>query len=139
MTLAVVSIDDLLASMGLEADQRLAWYKARVRSPHASGADFRERKTTLRTLFGTKDGLTGLERGLEIGQIFAERRRSLEPVAKRFAALEDRGELNQTRNVVLQSVIHMHCNRLAGVDRNIEEQSLGLLLRVHQSLKKAPL
>ena len=139
LTLAVASLDDLLASMGLDGDQRLAWYKARVRSPQASGSDFRERKTMLRALLGSSDGLAKLERGLEIGQIFAERRRSLAPVTRRLATLEDRGELNQGRTIILQSIIHMHCNRLAGADRNVEEQALGLLLRVHQSLKKAPI
>ena len=72
-------------------------------------------------------------------QIFAERQRSLAPIAQRLAILEDKRELNQTRDIIFQSVIHMHCNRLAGADRSIEERALGLLLRVHQSLDKAPL
>ncbi|MDE2365434.1 MAG: lantibiotic dehydratase [Betaproteobacteria bacterium] len=139
LTLAVASVDDLLKSMGLDVNQRRAWYKARVRSPHSSGADFRERKTTLRALFGSADGFAKLGGTAEIVQIFAERQRSLAPIAKRLDALESRGELNQKRDVILQSVIHMHCNRLAGADRSIEERALGLLLRVHQSLAKAPL
>ena len=139
LILAVASIDDLLKSLGLDVNRRLAWYKARVKSPHSSGSDFRERKTSLRALFGSTDGLARLGSSAEIVRIFAERQRSLAPVAKRLAELEGGGELNQKRDIILQSVIHMHCNRLAGADRSIEERALGLLLRVHQSLDKAPL
>ncbi len=139
LTLAVASIDDLLKSMGLDVNQRLAWYKARVRSPHSSGTDFRERKAALRALFGSAGGFAKLGGTAEIVRIFAERQRSLAPIAKRLGDLEDRGELNQKRDIILQSVVHMHCNRLAGADRSIEDRALGLLLRVYQSLAKAPL
>jgi thiopeptide-type bacteriocin biosynthesis protein len=139
LVLAVASIDDLLNSMGLDVSRRLAWYKARVKSPHSSGSDFRERKTTLRELFGSTDGIHKLAGSAEIMQIFAERQRSLAPIAERLVILEDKRELNQSRDIIFQSVIHMHCNRLAGADRGIEERALGLLLRVHQSLDKAPL
>jgi thiopeptide-type bacteriocin biosynthesis protein len=139
LMLAVASIDDLLGSMGLDLGRRLAWYKARVKSPHSSGSDFRERKTTLREIFGSVDGFAKLPGSAEIMQIFAERQRSLSPIAQRLAVLEEKRELNQARDIIFQSVIHMHCNRLAGADRGIEERALGLLLRVHQSLDKAPL
>jgi thiopeptide-type bacteriocin biosynthesis protein len=139
LMLAVASIDDLLASMGLDVSRRLAWYKARIKSPHSSGSDFRERKTTLRELFGNADGLAKLPGSAELVRIFAERRHSLASIAQRLTALEDKRELNQTRDIIFQSVVHMHCNRLAGADRSIEERALGLLLRVHQSLDKAPL
>jgi thiopeptide-type bacteriocin biosynthesis protein len=139
LMLVVASIDDLLNSMGLDGHERLAWYKARIKSPHSSGPDFRERKTTLRELFGADAGFAKLPGSAEVVRIFAERRRALAPVAQRLAILEDKRELNQTRDIIFQSVIHMHCNRLAGADRSIEERALGLLLRVHQSLDKAPL
>jgi len=139
LVLVVASIDDLLNSMGLDVSRRLAWYKARVKSPHSSGSDFRERKNALREIFGSVDGFAKLPGSAEILQIFAERRRSLASIAQRLTALEDKRELNQTRDIIFQSVIHMHCNRLAGADRSIEERALGLLLRVHQSLDKAPL
>lgn len=138
LMLVVASIDNFLASMGLETKQRLTWYKARVTSPQISGQDFRERKTTLRAIFGSANGFTKLSGSIDIIQIFAARQRSLAPIAKRLATLEDSGELNQRRDVILHSIIHMHCNRLVGADRSIEERALGLLLRVHQSLDKAP-
>jgi hypothetical protein len=37
LMLLVASMDDLLASMGLDSAQRLAWYKGRIKAPHSSG------------------------------------------------------------------------------------------------------
>jgi len=139
LTLAVVSIDDLLASIGLSEIERLNWYKGRVTSRRASGNEFRERKTTLRSLLGALDGLAGMAGGPELARIFAERRRSLAPIAGRFAELDKHHELTKARETILSSIVHMHCNRLVSADWTIEEPALGLLLRVRQSLKESPL
>lgn len=139
LMLLVASIDDLLASIGLDQAERLAWYKARIKAPHSSGPDFRERKTLLRELLGSAGGLGRLSGSSEIIQIFAARQRALAPIAQRLEALEAAGELTQKRDTILQSVIHMHCNRVAGADRSMEDRALGLLLRTYQSLDKAPL
>jgi class I lanthipeptide synthase len=139
LTLAVASIDDLLSALGLDGAERQRWYRSRVRVPHLSGPDFRERKAVLRSLLGEADGVARLEQGAAFAGIFAERRRSLASVAKRLAALVDGSDLGRPLPTILESVIHMHCNRLAGADRGLEERALGLLLRVGQSLKAAPL
>jgi hypothetical protein len=80
-----------------------------------------------------------VEHGAEIGRIFAERRHLLASIAERFAMLTDEESAGKNRDVISQSVVHMHCTRLAGADRGIEERALGLLLRVCQSLKEAPI
>lgn len=139
LTLMVASIDDLFAALGLDEADRHRWYKHSVQTMHASGPDFRERKSVLRALLGDPNGVATLEQGAAIGRIFAERRRSLASVAKRLATLAESGGLSKPLDVILQSVIHMHCNRLAGADRSLEERALGLLCRVRQSLKEAPL
>jgi lantibiotic biosynthesis protein len=138
LTVAVISIDDLLASIGLDEIERLDWYKRQVTSRRTSGDEFRERKTTLRSLLGTLNGLTGMTAGPELAQIFAERQRSLAPIARSFAELDKQRELTKARESILPSIVHMHCNRLVGADRTIEERALGLLLRVRQSLKESP-
>lgn len=139
LTLAVASIDDLLSALGLDDTRRHAWYTRRVKTPHVSGPDFRERKVALRSMLGHANGVAGLEQGAAIVRLFEERRRSLASVAARFAALADNGSLGKPLDVILDSIVHMHCNRLAGAERGVEERALGLLLRVRQSLAKAPI
>jgi lantibiotic biosynthesis protein len=139
LTLMVASIDDLLAALGFDEVDRLRWYKNSVHTVHASGPDFRERKSALRSLLGDPHGVATLEQGAALAGIFAERHRSMASVAKRLATLAESGGLGKPLEVMLQSIVHMHCNRLAGADRSLEERALGLLCRVRQSLKEAPL
>jgi thiopeptide-type bacteriocin biosynthesis protein len=139
LTLAVASIDDLLSAIGLKEDRRREWYKRGVTALHLSGPDFRERKAALRTLLGEAEGVTKLEQGAAFAGVFRERRRSLASAAARLDALVTSGGLGKPLDVLLQSVVHMHCNRLAGADRGLEERALGLLYRVRQSLREAPL
>jgi thiopeptide-type bacteriocin biosynthesis protein len=139
LIVAVASIDDLLAALGLSSGERLDWYQRRVTSRHFGSQEFRERKNVLRPLLAAPDGPSRVAGGIELAQILAQRRRSLAPTAARLAELNEVGELNKPRDIILHSVVHMHFNRLAGTDRSIEEQALGLLLRTRRSLKKAPL
>lgn len=138
LTLAILSTDDLLSSLGLEEAERLALYRGCAPSPRTSGTDFRERKATLRQLVASTDGTTTLPEGEEITGILQVRRMALVSVRHRLADLEKRGELGKPLARVLLSVVHMHCNRLVGADRRSEERVLGLLLRTHESLERAP-
>jgi thiopeptide-type bacteriocin biosynthesis protein len=51
-TLAVLSIDDLLAGLGLTEVDRLKWYRDQDVSRHKSGPEYRQRKESLRSLLG---------------------------------------------------------------------------------------
>ena len=125
LTVAVASIDDLLSAIGLDEAQRHAWYRGRVKTLHLSGQDFRERKSVLQSWLSGANGAGTIEESVALLGIFAERRRSLASVATRFAALAEGAGLGKPLDVILQSVVHMHCNRLAGGDRDIEERALG--------------
>jgi thiopeptide-type bacteriocin biosynthesis protein len=134
----VASIDDLLASLGLGEIERLDWYRNRVTSRLPGAKEFREHKADLRTFLSSIQGLSKMPVGDDLTQIFDQRRRLLAPVAARFVELDDRGELIKPRGTILQSVVHMHCNRLADNDPTIEERALGVLLRARQSINQAP-
>src|SRR5207247_10635736 len=45
-TLVVLSTDDLLAGLGLNRQQRLAWYRERVAATSASAKEYRQRQVT---------------------------------------------------------------------------------------------
>jgi thiopeptide-type bacteriocin biosynthesis protein len=139
LIVAVVSIDDLLSTLGLDESERLSRYRNRPIARRASGTDFRRHKARLRALLGTPGGPSILPRGAEITSILAARQRVLSFTASRLAELERRGELGKPRASILQSVVHMHCNRLAGSDRSIEERAVGLLARTRESLERSRL
>src|SRR5262249_44085119 len=51
-SLAIISIDDLLASLGANEAERLAWYRERVPFRNLAGDEYRRRKDALRRLLG---------------------------------------------------------------------------------------
>jgi thiopeptide-type bacteriocin biosynthesis protein len=138
-TLTVLSIDDLLAGLGLSDADRLEWYRDRVVSRHESGLEYRQRKGPLRSLLGDPHKLSTELGGEEVAYTFAARRAALESVVQRLGESAERGELGQPRNVLYRSFVHLHCNRLLGSGWTSEEQALGLLLRTREGLDRAPL
>ena len=130
-----ISIDSLLSDLGLSTAERHAWYKKHATERHAGGPEFRERKAQLRSFIGQSTVLAQSHR--EFARIMAFRQRVLIPLGRRFSELTSQGEL-QDREGILRSVVHMHCNRFVGSERSLEEKALGLMSRLHQSLKEAP-
>jgi lantibiotic biosynthesis protein len=142
-TLAVLSIDDLLAGLGLAEADRLEWYRDRVISRHETGPEYRQRKGALRSLLGDPQRLPTESGGEAVARAFAARRAALASVARRLGESAKRGELGQLPSILYRSFVHLHCNRLLGRSLgdggSTEEQALGLLLRTREGLDRAPL
>ncbi|MFF4381713.1 lantibiotic dehydratase [Kitasatospora sp. NPDC001547] len=139
--LAAVSTDDLLAGLGLDAAQRLRWYTEQARhfpevARRQAGDDYRVRQRRLRDLLGTPQGSDLL--GGAVGQILAQRRAALAGAAERLRALEDAGHLSTGRERLLDSYVHMHCNRLLAQRRPAEGLLVQLLQRTHKGLSMEP-
>jgi lantibiotic biosynthesis protein len=135
--LAVLSVDDLLGSLGMDLEARARWC-ADVGRSAAAGREYRGRKERLRRLLAGADGALG-EADAGVLAILADRRRAVAPLATRLAALADAGELTQPLPALLRSYVHLHCNRLLGPDADTEGFVLGLLRRTLSSLVAAPL
>lgn len=125
--LALLSIDDLLAGLGLGEQDRLRYYRRRALRGRLAGAEYRTRKAEFCELLGSPPPPV-------IGGILAERRRRVEGVAGRLADLGRRGLLGRSLLDLCDSYIHLHCNRLLGPDRTAEHTTLELLCRTRQSL-----
>jgi thiopeptide-type bacteriocin biosynthesis protein len=138
-SLAVVSIDELLAGLGLNEEERLAWYRKRVPSRSAAGEEYRDRKATLRRLLGDPAYLRQQPGGDALALILAARSAELAPVRSRLDALAESGELLQPKESLLRSYVHLHCNRLLAGDWSAEERVLALLERTRYGLDQAPL
>jgi thiopeptide-type bacteriocin biosynthesis protein len=137
-SLAVVSIDELLAGLGVNEEERLAWYRRRVPSRSAAGEEYRNRKATLRLLLGDPAYLRQQPGGDALALILAARSAALAPVGSRLDALAKSGELLQPKEALLGSYVHLHCNRLLAGGWSAEEQVLALLQRTRYGLDQAP-
>jgi thiopeptide-type bacteriocin biosynthesis protein len=138
ISLAVLSIDDLLDSLGASEDERLAWCREVLGSRRLAGPEYRARKATLRDLLGHPGALGRQPGGAALAGILGARRQELSAVGPRLAALGRDGALSQPRSALHRSYVHMHCNRLLGRDGTAEEQVLALLERTRYGLKQAP-
>jgi thiopeptide-type bacteriocin biosynthesis protein len=138
-TLAVLTIDDLLAGLGLGAPERLVWYREQVSSRRDAGQEFRRRQGVLRPLLGDPAQLATEPGGAAIKHILDERRTALAPVGEHLQVLAERGELTQEPETIYSSYVHLHCNRLLGSATPLEQLVLGVLLRVREGLERSPL
>ena len=134
--LAVLSIDELLAGLGLNERGRLDWYRAGVESKHASGDEYRQRGGELRRLLGAPERHAG---GAAPQRVFATRRTALAPLAARLDTLAAKGRLERSKDELFRSYVHLHCNRLLGQGPPFEPLLVGLLLRTREGLDRAPL
>jgi thiopeptide-type bacteriocin biosynthesis protein len=135
-TLAVLTLDNLLDGLGLSACERTAWLRGVVANRGTASAEYRKRQKILRVQLGAlRAGTTDSP----LGEVAAGARRALVPCGERLADLARRAELSRPTDDLHGSLVHMHCNRLLGVDRAAETRALALLLRTSESLHEAPL
>jgi thiopeptide-type bacteriocin biosynthesis protein len=138
-SLAVLSIDDLLAGLGLSEAARLDWYRERVSSRNIAGDEYRRRKDALRRLVGDPEYIRGEPAGDALARVLAARRESLIELGHSLDALAAAAELSQPKSVLLRSFVHLHCNRLLATGNpSAEEQVLALLQRTRYGLQQAP-
>jgi len=140
ITLLALSIDDLLGAIGLEAAERLRWYRGQTNARGADiGAEFRQRKNVLRSVLGQpQQFLAGFAGGSAIASILAQRQETLVPVAERLRELAEQRILTQPLDALCASFVHLHLNRMSSPGSPSEQRILSLLLRTRESLAKAP-
>jgi lantibiotic biosynthesis protein len=134
LTLAMLSIDDMLASLGFDELARYEYYQAIATLSSEDGREYRKRKVALAGLFGSANGETPVGHDPEIARILATRHRDLTQIAPELAILEGRGTLPTPRTALYASYVHMHCNRL-GTGPELEQQAQKLLRRTRESLR----
>lgn len=132
--LAVVSIDDLLACLGLSPEERASFSYGGPPSSRQGGSEYRKRQRALRQALGGALPVDG-----EVSRLLTARRPALESAATRFTALHRDGSLWRSRQTLCHSFVHMHANRLLGTDASGEATALELLRRTRAGLVKAPL
>jgi thiopeptide-type bacteriocin biosynthesis protein len=137
-SLAIISIDDLLASLGANEVERLIWYQQRVTSRNLAGEEYRKRKDTLRRLLGDPEQIRARPGGDALARVLVARRNGLARIRDQLDSLASAGELLQPKSTLFRSYVHLHCNRLFASDRSAEELILALLERTRNGLSRAP-
>ncbi len=135
ITLGVLSIDNLLASLTFTEVDRLEWLRQHVTSRDEVSQEYRQRKSLLRRLLQDPRHLLNEPGGEVVAQTFSVQRDALAPLTVHLKELSARGELSQSLDVLTDSFVHMHCNRLFGSDGSAERRVLGLLLRTREGLR----
>jgi len=137
--LAVRSVSDLLDAMGLDERGRLAWLESlgltRCRVDFA--AEYRRRRERLLPLLRSTPEQLAAALGRDAAAVLAQRAALLRPVGLDLADAAGQGRLTRPPAGILRSHVHMHCNRLFGIDPEAERRVYGLLLRAHESLQYA--
>ncbi|MCX5441276.1 lantibiotic dehydratase [Streptomyces sp. NBC_00056] len=135
LQLAVVSIDDLLACLGLSPEERAAFSYGGPPSSRHGGSEYRKRQRALRQVLGTASPVGDDE----VSRLLDARRPALESAIGQVTSLHHNGTLWRSHEALCHSYVHLHANRLLGTDPFGEALALELLRRARTSLIQAPL
>ncbi|MEV5282862.1 lantibiotic dehydratase [Streptomyces sp. NPDC052811] len=136
-TLAVLTLDDLLTSLGMNEDERTGVYRDAADPRRHDGQEYRSRARELRQLLGRPSTLSDSGRGQALAALLDVRRSALAFPAALLTCLEHEGLLHRPRSELCLSYLHLHANRL-GMNRSNEQLALGLLRRTREGLNHAP-
>jgi thiopeptide-type bacteriocin biosynthesis protein len=131
--LGMISLDRLLAGLGLSERERLQYYERATGARHAVGELYRRRKRELRSLLADERVIAARPGGDALLTLLADRDSAIVPLAARLRRRHAPagGELPADW---CASVAHLHCNRLLGADPHAESALLALLLRTREGL-----
>ena len=140
-TLLAASVDLLLEGLGVNAAERLTWYRNHSNARASQvGNDYRKRKNVLRSVVGhPQQFLSSLKGGQGLVDVFAEREKLLAQITVGLSSLASGKTLTQPLETLCSSFVHLHLNRMSSPDSPEEQHLLSLLCRTQESLEKAPL
>jgi thiopeptide-type bacteriocin biosynthesis protein len=136
--LAVLAVDDLLASLGVDEQGRLAWCQNRVSLGRVTGEEYRRRKAVLRRLLTDHETPPAEAGGEMTARILATRRNALAEPHERLTRLHRSKRLTTPMREMYGDFVHLSCNRLLGNSWPSENHLLELLLRTRRALERAP-
>ncbi|MFJ9770609.1 lantibiotic dehydratase [Kitasatospora sp. NPDC101157] len=134
LELAVISIDDLLACLGVSPEERAAFSYGRPLPPRLGGSEYRKHQRALRQALGGALTLEG-----EVNCLLTKRRLALAPAVNLIDSLRRDGVLWRSGDQLCRTYVHLHLNRLLGTDTSTESLALELLRRTRAGLARAPL
>jgi len=136
ITLALLSVDDLLDALGLDEHERLDLYAGATPLSRRDGAEYRRRQDQLRSLLGGRLRASAAPGFEAVADVLGARRLGLAPAASALRTLDRDARLLVPLAAVCRSFVHLHVNRLGATPS--EQLILQLLHRTRLGLQKAP-
>ena len=142
--LALLTVEDLLASLGVESTGRLALYRAARHGQQGwlgtkldkLRAEFHVFRKDAQQIVGNKAWLLEQPGGKELDVILQARTSRLLPLKGKVRHVIHADSIAAAPSSFLTSCVHMHCNRLLGTDRPLEFEVVYLLERTLESLER---
>jgi lantibiotic biosynthesis protein len=135
---AVLSLVDYLSAFGLTLEKQFQWLDLQYGHKEFLEEFRPQRGDYLKLLSGHHDndrpGLLAHPDGQHLAQVFAMRRPAVQQYAAAVRAAEAQGEAANRPDDILASVLHMHINRLLGIDRARERKVMILARHALNSL-----
>jgi thiopeptide-type bacteriocin biosynthesis protein len=143
LDLALITMDDLVSSLGLPAGERLKLYATIRQAQESAFANqigrlaktFYDYRDVARRLVGDRQWLREQPGGPQLEACLQARAETLRPLGEQLRALAEKGQLWMSLHSILGSYIHMHCNRLLGINRLLEFEAAYNLHRTLESLR----
>lgn len=144
LDLALLTVDDLVRRLGVSAAQRQQLYRAlRIRQESFAPdvverlrAEFHGYRPTAQRIVGDREWLRSQAGGAVVEEILQQRAVHLALLGSQVQALVASDQLWVSLESFLASCIHMHCNRLLGIDRAQEFAICYHLDRTFESLAR---
>lgn len=126
------TIDRMLSALGLDMEKRLEWYQQYSTARNESSKTYRAQKTALSKLFGA-----GSEERRVLDPMLFDWSTALEGIGTTYAELAERGVLSRDLWFIYRSFIHMHCNRMLGLDNEQEDLTIALASRALEATNRS--
>ncbi|MDA1668148.1 lantibiotic dehydratase [Bacillus cereus] len=135
--IATVSVIHYLECFGLSFKDQLDWFN-RIVSYKDYVKDFRKHRNTFMQIGNSNDHWSNLretEHGSEILMILEQRQESIYSFIEKMKKVDQKQSLYNNIEDILGSIIHLHLNRLLGIDRQREAKIMAFVRHTLHNLR----
>lgn len=134
-----LTADMMISCLGVKADDRLQMYKRWTSGlRHLPDKDFRTRLTKLSDMVAESYWPPSRECAMPELRDVIEIMKKLPALGKKLAKLQDENKLSNTIVNIYDSMVHMHCNRILGIDQDAEASTRIMMKRALEILLAKP-
>ncbi len=136
----ILSIDNLLSSLGISNEEKRELLKNAfpLGIKRSVSAEYRVWKNDLYAALTSPMKTCNTELKNIAHAIRFHSMSGIKRIGRELRKLEENGKLTQPLLSILSACIHMHCNRLLGIDRKAENETLALLSNSVEALIMRP-